>query len=152
VTDWLVHLGDAQPLGIGFATVTGQLRILAVISLGGVLGSLGRYGIGRAFPASAHGFPWATFGINVSGCVLIGVLMVYVLGLWPDRTLVRPFLGTGVLGGYTTFSTYAVDVVRLADAHAAGIAIGYLFGTLFAALAGVYAGMSFAQWTLRVAS
>jgi CrcB protein len=83
-----------------------------------------------------------TFVINVSGCLLIGVLMVLVGDVWPGRRLLRPFLGTGLLGGYTTFSTYVVDVQHLVMAGAVGTALAYLTATLLAALAAVHAGMT----------
>lgn len=123
----------------------GHGRIIAVISVGGVVGALARYGIGRAFPAGPNAFPWATFAINVLGCFLIGALMVIVIHAVPSQTLVRPFFGVGILGGFTTFSTYAVDTVRLVDAGSAAIAIGYLFGTLLAAMFAVYAGTTVAR-------
>ena len=126
----------------------GQGRVLAVISLGGVIGALSRYGLGLAFP-TPHGFPWTTFSINVLGCVLIGVLMVFVSDVWSGRPLVRPFLGTGVLGGFTTFSTYAVDTVRLTNAGSAGIAMSYLVGTFIAAILAVYVGNLAARELLR---
>ncbi len=79
-----------------------SLGILLAISVGGVLGALARYGLGVAFPHGAAGFPWATFAVNVTGCGLTGVLMVCIDQLGAHR-LVRPFLGVGVLGGFTTF-------------------------------------------------
>lgn len=85
-----------SPTGVGWP-------VLAVISAGGVTGALARYGLAEAFPHAVDRFAWATFGINVSGCLLIGVLMVLVTEVWSTRWLLRPFLGTGVLGGYTTF-------------------------------------------------
>lgn len=111
--------------------------VLAVISAGGALGALARYGLGVAFP---HAFPWATFGINVSGCFLIGVLMVLIAEVWEDHKLIRPFVGTGVLGGYTTFSTYVVDIQQLVGAGRPAVALGYLVATVISALAAVYAG------------
>src|SRR6185295_14847300 len=90
--------------------------VLAVVAAGGGLGSAARYGLARALPSPATGFPWATFLTNVTGCLLLGVLMVYVLEVWPPRRYVRPFLGVGFLGGYTTFSTYTVELLTLLDA------------------------------------
>ena len=116
--------------------------VLAAISVGGALGALARYGLGVAFPPGPTGFPWATFGINVVGSLLIGVLMVLVVEVWEAHPLVRPFLGVGILGGFTTFSTYAVDVQRLVDAGAAVTALVYLGATLAAALVAVYVGMT----------
>ena len=124
--------------------------ILGAVSIGGALGSLARYGLGLAFPTPRGGVPWTTFAVNVSGCLLIGVLMVLVTDVWGGRRLVRPFLGTGVLGGYTTFSTYVVDIQRLVDAHAAVTALAYLAGTLLAALLATYAGLVAARAALRL--
>jgi CrcB protein len=114
--------------------------VLAVVSAGGVLGALARAALAVAWPHRVSGFPWATFVTNVSGCLLIGVLMVLVTEVWSAHRLLRPFLGVGVLGGYTTFSTYAVDVQQLVAAGAAPTALVYLAGTLVAALVAVYAG------------
>jgi fluoride exporter len=121
--------------------------VVAAISAGGVVGSLTRYGLGQAFPHGSTAFPWVTFGINVSGCLLIGVLMVLVNEVWPTRRLLRPLLGTGLLGGYTTFSAYAVDTQHLLAAGAPRTALAYLAGTLLAALVAVYAGLTAARLT-----
>jgi CrcB protein len=116
-----------------------EARSLAVISLGGAVGAVARYLIGVAWPTPRGSFPWATFVINVSGCALIGVLMVLVTDVWRRQRLLRPFLGTGVLGGFTTFSAYALDIQRLvADRHP-GTALVYLAGTATAALVAVWA-------------
>jgi CrcB protein len=113
--------------------------LLGAVAGGGVLGALARAGAQTAFPHPPAGFPWATLGVNVTGCLLIGVLMA-VLTARPAGTLVRPFLGVGVLGGYTTFSTYAVDVQRALVAGAPGTALAYLVATPVGALLAVWAG------------
>jgi CrcB protein len=102
-----------------------------VIALGGVIGSLSRYGLAKAFPHPAGSFPWATFATNVAGCFLIGILLALLTPL--SHPLLRPFLGTGILGGFTTFSTFAVDTEKLLPDHAV-VALLYFFGTLAAAL------------------
>jgi fluoride exporter len=122
---------------------------VAVISAGGVLGALARYGLTAAFPPAPGHFPWATFGINVTGCLLIGALMVLVTEVWAGRRLVRPFLGVGVLGGYTTFSTYAVDIRGLVQSGAPLVAAVYLVGTVVAAVAAVFAGVAVTRWVIR---
>ena len=58
-------------------------------------------------------FPWTTLLVNGVGCAVIGVFMVVITDVWAAHRLVRPFFGTGVLGGFTTFSTYAVDIQKL---------------------------------------
>ncbi len=113
--------------------------VLGAIAAGGVLGALARAGVQTAFPHPPTGFPWATFGVNVTGCLLIGVLMA-VLTARPAGPLVRPFLGVGVLGGFTTFSTYAVDAQRTVAAGAPGTALAYLAATVFGALLAVWTG------------
>ncbi len=123
--------------------------VLAAISAGGMLGALTRYGLATAWPHTPGGFPWATFVTNVSGCLLIGVLMVAITEVWTVHRLVRPFLGVGVLGGYTTFSTAIVDVQQLVAAGAARTALVYLFGTLAAAVAAVAAGVGVTRLATR---
>jgi CrcB protein len=124
--------------------------VTLAIAVGGVLGAVARYGVSVAWPHAPGAFPWATFSINVAGCVLIGALMAVlteVVGR-PHR-LARPFLGVGVLGGFTTFSTYTVDVQRLiADGHTF-VALVYLFGTVAAALVAVQSGIVAARFFTR---
>lgn len=115
-------------------------RVLAVVSAGGAVGATARYGVDTVLATARGGFGWGTFTVNVTGCLAIGVLMVLVTDVWPSRPLLRPFLGTGLLGGYTTFSTYVVDIQHLVQAGAARTALAYLAGTMLAALAAVYAG------------
>ncbi|WP_018504733.1 fluoride efflux transporter FluC [Parafrankia discariae] len=123
--------------------------VLAAIAAGGGLGALARHGLVVAFPHEAGGFDRATFAINTSGCLLIGVLMELVGSVWAGRRLVRPFLGVGVLGGYTTFSAYVVDVERAVDAGAPGTALLFLFGSLAAALIAVAVGSVLTERLLR---
>lgn len=117
-----------------------QIRILAAISAGGVCGAVTRAAISDAWPHRPSGFAWATLTINVTGCLLIGVLMVLVTQRWPDRRLLRPFLGVGVLGGYTTFSTSILDLHQATAAGHPTTALAYLAATLTGAMIAVWAG------------
>ncbi len=117
-----------------------QAAIVAVISLGGMLGAAARYGAGLAWPTPAGTFPWTTFAINVLGCALMGILMVVLTEAYSAHRLLRPLLGTGVLGGFTTFSTYAVDAQKLISHPAAPVALLYLAATPLSAIAAVWAG------------
>ncbi|MGK5731449.1 fluoride efflux transporter FluC [Streptomyces sp. URMC 124] len=118
----------------------GQGAVVCAVSLGGGAGAAARYGAGLLWPTPAGAFPWTTFLINVVGCALIGVLLTVIGELAAPHRLLRPFLGTGVLGGFTTFSTYAVDIQRLSGQGHAATAVAYLAGTLFTALAAVWTG------------
>ncbi|MGV9664062.1 fluoride efflux transporter FluC [Nocardia niigatensis] len=108
--------------------------ILTVISLGGAAGALARYGLASLWPTPAAGFPWATFVTNVIGCFLIGVLMVIVTEIVTAHPLVRPFLGVGILGGFTTFSTYANETRGLLEPSSVATAFTYMAATLVCAL------------------
>jgi fluoride exporter len=113
---------------------------LVAIAVGGGLGSIARYGLSVALPAG-HGFPWAIFIVNVSGCFLLGLLMIYLLEVWPPRQYLRPFLAVGLLGGYTTFSTYAAGVMTLLTSRSFALADAYALTSIVAALVAVWAGM-----------
>ncbi|MEW2547574.1 fluoride efflux transporter CrcB [Streptomyces sp. NPDC047002] len=119
--------------------------VLGVVAAGGVLGSVARYEAGLIWPTPEGTFPWTTFLINVIGCLVIGAFLVAVTEIFTAHPLLRPFFGTGVLGGFTTFSTYCVDIERLVDGGHAATALAYLAATLAAALAAVFAG----AWTTR---
>ena len=116
--------------------------ILGAIAVGGAIGAAARYLVGLGWPTPPGGFPVSTLIINVIGCGLIGILMVLVTDVLTRQRLLRPFLGTGVLGGFTTFSTYAVDIQQLVTGRNAGIALLYLATTVVGALLAVRATVS----------
>ena len=122
-----------------------DLVVLAAIAAGGVAGSEARYALGLALPHVQGGWPLATFLINVSGSLVLGALMAALTELTPPNRLLRPFLGVGVLGGWTTFSTAMVDVVALVRAGRPAVALGYLVGTAPAALLAAAAGATIAR-------
>ncbi len=131
---------DVRTSALDHAIVRDRLDVLAVVAAGGALGSAARYGLGELWPHHPGAVPWATFAVNVIGCFLLGLLMVFVVDVWPPQRHVRPFLGVGVLGGFTTFSTYALDTRQLLVEGRAGAAVGYLIGTLVLALLAVVLG------------
>jgi len=105
------------------------------------LGSLARLAISRALPVGTGSFPWATFWINVSGSFVLGVLATLILERWPPTRFVRPFLATGFIGAYTTWSTFMVEIDELlAHGHAA-TAVAYLGASIVAGLAAAFLGI-----------
>ncbi|GAA3845741.1 fluoride efflux transporter CrcB [Streptomyces phyllanthi] len=126
----------------------GQAPVVAVVAVGGGIGAAARYGASLLWPAQTGGFPWTTLWVNVVGCALIGVFMVLISDVWAAHRLVRPFFGTGVLGGFTTFSTYAVDIERLVAAGRPEAGLAYLAATLAAALAAVWLAVTAARRVL----
>ena len=129
----------------------GRWDVLAVIALGGAVGSVGRWALGQALEPSRTGFPWATFTENLAGAVALGLLMVWLTGIWPSARYLRPLLGVGLLGGFTTFSTYMLDTRTLLAAGRPGLAVGYLVGTVALGLAGVFLGVLAGRSTLALA-
>jgi CrcB protein len=126
------------------AVLAERWDVLLVVAVGGALGSLGRWGLGEALAGSGS-FPWATFVENVSGSFALGVLVVVLLERWPRSRYLRPLLGVGVLGGFTTFSTYALDLRTLVAADRLALAITYLASTLLAALLAAWLGITTAR-------
>lgn len=112
--------------------------VLLTVAAGGALGAMARYGLGELLVTS-H-WPWPTWVVNVSGSVLIGVVLALVAELWSGQRLLRPFLGVGVLGGYTTFSTATLEVQQLMQHGRPGVGLLYLAGTVLAAFVAVAAG------------
>jgi CrcB protein len=118
-----------------------QPDVLTVIALGGMLGASARYGIARWIPTPPDGFPWATFWTNMSGSFVLGLLLVVLLERFPPTRLVRPFLATGVLGAYTTMSTYQVETALLIKDGHAMTGMLYGVGSLLVGLPLAYAGV-----------
>lgn len=136
---------SAEDFGRGVAFLRSRWDVLMVIGAGGALGSLARWGVGELVPWSGRDFPWATFIENVSGGFLLGVLMVFLLDVWAPHRYLRPFLGVGVLGGYTTFSTYMLESRDLLADGRAATAFAYLAGSLLAGLFAVWLGIVLAR-------
>ncbi|HSO65110.1 MAG TPA: CrcB family protein [Ornithinibacter sp.] len=120
-------------------------RALAVVALGGVIGSLGRYAVGALLPHVAGEFPWATLVVNVSGAFAMGLLVAFLVDRPGIHRLARPFLGVGVLGGWTTFSALAVDVVQLGAADEVTLTIAYIGATFLVGTLAIGAGTAVGQ-------
>jgi CrcB protein len=112
-----------------------------LVALGGALGSVARYGAYRLWPATPGGWPVPTFTVNILGSFAIGLLYMYVVDRGPSAENARLFWMTGVLGGFTTYSAFALETALLGFS-AAGISyvLATLAGCLLAALAGIKMG------------
>jgi fluoride exporter len=133
--------GVTSPPLKGPSPVRLRRGVLVAIGAGGGVGSVARYEVALAMPHGPGGFPSATFLVNVTGSLALGVLMTFVVERWPPTRYVRPFVGIGICGGYTTWSTFMTDsTLLLRDGHLA-MAIGYLAATLVCGLAATIAGI-----------
>ncbi|MBS9533436.1 CrcB family protein [Mycobacterium sp. M1] len=122
-----------------------RLPTVAAVSVGGGIGAAARYGVQLRWPAPAGTFPWSTLTINVTGCALMGLLMVAITELWVGHRLLRPLLGTGILGGYTTFSTFAGEVDTLTDTGHPILGLLYLVTTPIVALLATWTAAALAR-------
>ena len=116
------------------------MKLWLAIALGGALGSLARHGVGVAMRAIAPGWPWGTVLVNVIGSFAIGALFALTLTR-PNPDLLRLGLGTGLLGGFTTFSAFSLDALQLLrdqGLHSAGL---YLVLSVAAGLAACALGL-----------
>jgi CrcB protein len=124
-------------------------RVLLAISAGGALGALARYGLGLLVTSPRNGFPLATFLVNISGCLVLGLLLVLIAETWPPARYVRAFAAVGFVGSYTTFSSLVVQAVLLSRAGATATATGYVTATVAAGLAATLLGMYAARQVSR---
>ena len=130
-------------------------RLLGLVSLGGALGSVGRYAVETLLPFAPHapvtgasvtGFPWATLLVNVSGALLMGLLVAWLTAHPAPPPWVRPFAALGLLGGWTTYSTFAAETEELWSAGAPGASTAYVLASVGCGLLAVVAGALVGQW------
>lgn len=118
-----------------------ELNKLAVVSLGGIIGSLSRWGMSLLIVD--HGFPWATLLVNYIGSVLLTVIVLYVRQHNDPRWWWRPALGTGFCGGFTTYSAFAVKIDQYLNDHNYHSIIEYALASLIGTFILVFATSEF---------
>lgn len=125
-----------------------MIQTLIAIALGSALGGVLRYLAGAAVHLwLARTFPWGTLGVNVIGCTAIGLAWVLLATRGADGELARAFLIVGVLGGFTTFSSFSMETMLLLEQHGAGRAAAYVLASVALCLAGTWAGIGMGkQW------
>ncbi|HKL17311.1 MAG TPA: fluoride efflux transporter CrcB [Halalkalibaculum sp.] len=123
-----------------------MFKTILLIGTGGFAGTVSRYLLSKLIAAKwPMSFPWGTFSVNILGCFLIGIVM----GLSFQSsvsTQTRLLLATGFCGGFTTFSTYSLEIFELYQRGEAGIGMLYLFASILLGLTGVWLGL----WAARV--
>jgi fluoride exporter len=125
--------------------------IYVLAALGGDLGALARWAIAEALPHSSSAWPWSTLLVNLVGCLAVGALLAVLLARYPHSPWLRPFLAVGVLGGFTTYSTFAMDVVRLTGSGHEVLAVGYVLASVLGGVCAVVLGLVTARAAIHAA-
>jgi CrcB protein len=115
---------------------------LAAIFSGGIVGALARTGLTEAFPVGPGSWPWPTFAVNIVGAFMLGYFVTRLQERLPTSAYKRPFLGTGVCGALTTFSTVQLELYKMIETGRWALATGYMAATImvsFVAVAGATA-------------
>jgi fluoride exporter len=123
-----------------------HLSVAVAVFLGGCAGGFSRYEIGRQWPSAAGHFPWDTFWINLSGAFALAVLVTLLAGSPRPRWFLRPALGTGFIGAYTTFSALVTSTDLLAVHGHVALAVAYSIGSIVFGSASVLLGFQLARW------
>lgn len=118
-----------------------DLRRLAAIYVGGVIGALARVGLAQATPHGSGEWPWGTFAVNMAGALLLG-FVVARLHDHPEDSVAHPFLTTGICGTLTTFATLQLELFEMVDGGHFGLAAGYLGATLAVGYLCIRAGIA----------
>lgn len=117
------------------------LAPVMAVAAGGAVGGPARYAVDRLVPTSAAGFPWSTFAANVAGSFCLALLLVLIFAVWPPTRYLRPFVAVGVLGSFTTFSTWMVQTDQLLVRHDTAVATTYLAASVVAGMAAASLGL-----------
>ena len=117
------------------------MPVIVGVALGGALGASARYLLDHAIEQRSFSiFPWATFTINITGCLLIGVITEALVDRHHVPPWIRVGLVLGVIGGYTTFSTFAAEALDLDEIHHIAVSSAYVVASVALGMVAVYGG------------
>ncbi len=119
--------------------------VVTAVALGGALGSMARYFVSTIQSPTWTGFPYAIFTVNVSGGLVMGILTELMALKFSVSTEVRAFLTTGIMGGYTTFSTFSLESALLIQRQAYVLAVSYVVGSAILSILALFCGL----WIIR---
>ena len=118
------------------------MRMILAIGLGGALGAVSRHFLAAWISRlTGHGFPWGIMTVNILGSFLMGLLITYLSHHFNTTPELRAFIVVGLLGGFTTFSTFSLETVLLIERGQMAEAAGYVAGSVMLAVSGLFAGI-----------
>ena len=122
------------------------VNMIMAIAIGGAAGAVGRYFVNLGMASIlGHGFPWGTLVVNIGGSLIMGVLVHVMATSWTVSSDVRAFMTVGVLGAFTTFSTFSLDAVTLYERGQIGLATIYVIVSVTAAVGALVLGLKLAR-------
>lgn len=123
-----------------------MIKSILLVGLGGCLGSMTRYLCQRWFAINyPHPYPWATFGVNIAGCFLIGIFWGLTFKSYAANESWKLFLMTGICGGFTTFSAFTLESIGLLKEQRTGLFFLYIAGSVLLGLLATYTGMKISR-------
>lgn len=136
----------AQEQAAAAPAATGRPRVLpridrreiTAVFVGGAAGTLLRAVLSEAFPLPATAWPWPVFAVNIAAAFILGFAVTRLQERLPLSSYRRPLIGTGICGGLSTFSTMQVELVKMIEAHAWGLAAGYAAASVAAGYAAIH--------------
>lgn len=118
------------------------MQAYILVMIGGAIGAAARFGLARAIPHTQAGWPWHTFLANVLGGLLMGLLTAYVMRSGAAGENARLFAGVGLLGGFTTFSAFSLEMAQMVERGELALAGGYALSSVLVALLALFAGLA----------
>ncbi len=126
------------------------MKMMIMAAAGGAIGAAGRYLVGvAALRFLGPGFPWGTLAVNVFGSLVMGVLIEAIALRFSVSNEIRTFLATGILGGFTTFSAFALDFAVLWERKEMLAAWGYLSSSVILSILALFVGLALARVILQ---
>lgn len=121
------------------------MQAYILVMTGGAVGAAARYGLARALSGPSGGWPWHTFIANVAGGLLMGLVAAYVVRSGAVDENIRLFAGVGILGGFTTFSAFSLEMAQMVERGEVALAGGYALASVLLALLALFAGLAFGR-------
>jgi fluoride exporter len=118
------------------------MKSILLVMAGGGIGAVLRFQLGRVLVSTPPAWPWGTFVANVLGGFVMGVLAAWLIRVGQAGETMRLLIGVGLLGGFTTFSAFSLDMMRMIEGGAVGLALVYALASVVLALLALFAGLA----------